>query len=262
MVYYIVTLPVTLIFIANGYGHLYYAIKLYKRYNKDHNFVNSIIVFLLWIVAGAAYPFFYSTLNASIKFFQTLSVVFICVITPLMIFVILYYQHAFIVKASPDIKKTRNVEVLLKKFDENNARAKNSKLNALKTDLHRKGLHLFPAGVIILLWIFAVYIWDGLWNQNEIWGISGEDYGRFLILTAGYSGILIFAALDYVRLSYIFKNWNIYHLLPNNVLNILSKSMKRNEIFDFIRPSALILSFVPIFFFILAYFLRQFSSRQ
>jgi len=249
VVYYILTLPVTLIFIANGFGQLHYAIKLHKKYSKDHNFINSIFVFLLWIVAGTAYPFFYSTSNANIEYFQTISMIFICVITPLIIFLILYYQHVFVAKRSPDIKKTRIAEVLLEKFDQNNSQIKNSKVNALKTDLHRKCLHLFPAGVIFSLWIFAVYIWDGLWNQNEIWGISGEDYGRFLILTAGYSGILIFAALDYIRLSCIFENRNLYHLLPDNVLNILGKSMKRNEFFEFIKPTALILSFVPIFFF-------------
>jgi dolichol kinase len=85
--------------------------------------------------------------------------------------------------------------------------------------------------------------------MNVKWGITGEEFGRFLILTAGYSGILIFAALDYVRLSYVFENRNLFYLIPDNVLILLTKSMKRKENFEFIRPTVLVLSFVPIFFF-------------
>ncbi|MFW9825259.1 MAG: hypothetical protein ACFFE4_20120, partial [Candidatus Thorarchaeota archaeon] len=103
--------------------------------------------------------------------------------------------------------------------------------------------------IVILLWVFAVYIWDYLWNANVVWGINGEQFGRFLILTVGYSGILVFGALDYIRLSFVFENHTLFHLIPNNVLNILSKSMKRKENFDFIRPTVLVLSFTPIFFF-------------
>ena len=73
-------------------------------------------------------------------------------------------------------------------------------------------------------------------------------FGRFLILTAGYSGILVFAALDYVRLSYIFENRNLYHLLPDNVLNLLTKAMKRKELFEFLKPVSMVLALVPAFF--------------
>jgi dolichol kinase len=125
----------------------------------------------------------------------------------------------------------------------------NKKSSKLRTDAHRKLLHLFPAGVVIFLWVFAVNIWEGIWNANIEWGITGYEFGRFLILTAGYSGILVFGALDYIRLSFIFEKQNLFYFIPDNVLNLLSKAMKREENFEFIRPTLLILSFTTIFFF-------------
>ncbi|MHA1658260.1 MAG: hypothetical protein ACTSUT_03935 [Promethearchaeota archaeon] len=258
MAYNIITLPVSIIFIVTGFGQLFYAIKLNKKFPDQHEFHNSFIVFFLWIIAGLMYPFYISTDNASVVSFQALSMFFICVVTPIIIFLILYYQHVFVIKKNPDIETIRGIGIFLKKFDIKNEQKENTRTlsetkdirtRALKTDLHRKALHLFPAGVILLLWVFAVYIWDGVLNQNEIWGINGEDFGKFLIITAGYSGLLVFAALDFFRLSYIFEKRNFYHLLPDNVLNLLGKAMKGPEIFNFIKPAALVLSFVPVFFF-------------
>ena len=249
MAYNILTLPVTIVFIISGTGLFYYAIKLNHKYPKEHNFINSILTLFLWITTGLIYPLFFSSNNENLIFFQILSTFFICIFTPFLIFLILYYQFRFVIKIDPDIKAKRSINVFLKEFDKEKDEKGKLRSQKLKTDMHRKALHLFPAGVIIFLWIFAVYIWDGLWNAEVIWGITGKDFGEFLILTAGYSGILVFGALDYIRLSFIFENHNLFHLIPDNVLNLLSKSMKRKENFEFIRPTVLILSFVPIFFF-------------
>lgn len=249
MGYNINTIYVTIIFIICGSGLFYYAIQLRKKFPEQHNFLNSILTFVLWITAGLIYPFFFWTDNANIRWFLSLSTFFICILTPLLIFLILLYQHEVVVRNNPDIKMRRNIEVFLNKFDEEEGELNNLRKVHLRTDLHRKALHLFPAVVIILLWIFAVYIWDGLWDADEIWGIKGEEFGLFLILTSGYSGILIFGALDYIRLSFIFENKNLYHLLPDNVLNLLGKSMKKRENFEYIKPTILVLSFAPIFFF-------------
>jgi len=247
MFFNIVSIPVTIFFIIVGCGLLCYAIRLKKKFSEEHNFMNSILTFLLWIIAGLVYPFFFSTNNSNIRFFQTLSTLFICIFTPGIIFLILYYQYQYVVKVNPNIKSRRNLETFLKNYN-NRSELTDQKTSDIKTDLHRKALHLFPVGIIILLWIFANYIWDGLWNADDLWGISGEEFGRFLILTAGYSGILVFAGLDYVRLSFIFENRNLYHLLPDNVLNILGKTIKRNEIYEYTRPAVIALSFIPIFF--------------
>jgi dolichol kinase len=67
-------------------------------------------------------------------------------------------------------------------------------------------------------------------------------------LTVGYTGIIIFAALDYIRLSHIFEKSNIYHLLPTCISNTLGKTLKKNETYEFTRPVALVLSLIPTLF--------------
>jgi len=201
------------------------------------------------MIAGILYPFYFSFNSSGILFFKILSVFFICIFTPILIGVILLYQYLFVVKKDSQIKKKKNIKIFLEHFEKNvKLNNDNYKTHSLKIDFYRKTLHLFPAGVIIILWTFSVYIWDGMWNADELWKISGEEFGRFLIITAGYSGILIFAALDYLRLSYIFEKKNLFHLIPSSLLSILSKSLKKREIFEFTKPVALVLAFTPIFF--------------
>ena len=60
--------------------------------------------------------------------------------------------------------------------------------------------------------------------------------------------MIIFAALDFVRLSYIFENSNVYHLLPDCLSNMLIKALKRNENYEFTKNAVLILSLVPLLF--------------
>lgn len=247
--YNIITFLVVILFIANGFGQLIYAIQLQRKFPKQHNFNNSILIFVLWILAAILYPLFYSTDNVNIIFFQMLATIFICVITPLILVLILFYQFQFVIKKNPDIKEKRNIKDYIKNFDKFSHEINDIRAYELKTDIHRKALHLIPAGIIIFLWIFAVYIWAGIWKANKIWGISGQDFGRFLILSVGFSGILVFAALDYVRLSYIFEKRNIYHFLPDIVSELLTKTIKRKEIYEFTKPAALVLAFVPIFFY-------------
>jgi dolichol kinase len=248
MAFNVITLPVVFLFIVNGFGQLYYAIKLKKKYPEEHNIINSYISFVLWIIAGLLYPFIYLTDNSRIRWFQALSTFFICIFTPGILFLILYYQYR-VVKKNPEIKKRRSFSFFRKEFNQKTNEGQDVKISKFKKDLYRKALHLFPASVIIILWIFAVYIWDGIWNADLIWGISGENFGKFLIITAGYSGILAFAVLDYVRLSHIFKNHNIFHLLPDNVSTLLGKALNRNELYEFTRPAVFVLALVPIFFF-------------
>jgi len=172
----------------------------------------------------------------------------ICIYAPLLILFILFYQRRFIIKNNKELKHERTIENFLEKMDSVYKGKSKNKNYPLITDLHRKAFHLIPVVVIIFLWLFAVKIWDGIWDADLFWGITGEEYAVFLILTIGYTAIFIFAALDYVRLSYIFEDRNIYHLMPNSISNILVKTLKTNEIYEFTKPVALVLSFVPIFF--------------
>jgi dolichol kinase len=247
MVYNFLTLPVTIFYIANGFAHLYYALRLKRNY-PDHNFTNSFLIFLLWIVAGLVYPLFFMRDTTQVRWFEGLSLQIICIYAPLLVFFILYYQHQIVLKKKPQLRDNRTLEKFMDRFSLMDVKNLNDRKTALKTDIHRKAFHLLPAVIIIFLWLFAVYIWEGLWNVDQFWGISGTEYGYFLILTVGYTGIIIFAALDYIRLSHIFNKKNISHLLPTCIFNTLGKTLKKNELYEFTRPVALVLSLIPTLF--------------
>ncbi len=249
MVYNIFTIPVTIFFVVNGCIQLYYGIKLKRNYPLYHNFLNTIVIFFLWILAGVLYPAFYQRDNFSVRFFEWLSMTIICIYGPLLIILILLYQYQFVIRKNPELKKERNFEYFFSKFNHSHDDAIcEEESHSFNTDLHRKIFHLLPAVLIIFLWLFAIHIWEGIWKADEFWGINGEEYGIFLILTIGYTAIIIFAALDYVRLSYIFEKRNLFHLVPQSISNLLVKTLKRKENCEFTKPVALILSLVPIFF--------------
>lgn len=247
MVYNCLTLPVTLFYISNGFAHLYFALKLKNKY-PDHNFTNSFLIFMLWVVAGVVYPLFFIRDTSQVQWFEGLALQIICIYAPLLIFFILYYQYQFVLKRKPQLRVDRAIDKFMDQFTLMDIKNLNNRKNALKTDVHRKIFHLLPAVIIIFLWLFAVYIWDEMWDADQFWGISGTEYGIFLILTVGYTGIIIFAALDYLRLSHIFNRGNIYHLLPTCISNTLGKTLKKNEIYEFTRPVALVLSLIPTLF--------------
>ncbi len=247
MVYNCLTLPVTLFYIGNGFAHLHYALKLKKKY-PDHNFTNSFLIFLLWMVAGVVFPFFFIRDTSQVRWFEGLALQIICIYAPLLVLFILYYQHQYVLKKKPNLRDDRTIDNFVDHFTLMDIKNLNNRKIALKTDFHRKAFHLLPALIIIFLWLFAVYIWDAIWDADQFWGISGIEYGLFLILTVGYTGIIIFAALDYIRLSHIFDRSNIYHLLPHCISNILGRTLKKNEIYEFTRPVALVLSLVPTLF--------------
>jgi len=248
MVFTLITLPITILFIVMGLSQLYYAIKLKRRFPKEHNFYNSFIVVLLWIVSGIIYPFLYLEDNEHIRFHQSFSMSIICIYSLLLIFSLLIYQHRVVLKDRPYLKQNRTLAKFLEKYDLISIKQNNNKSYSLRTDFHRKLFHLIPAGVIIILWNFAVHIWEGIWHADQVWGITGNDFGMFLILTIGYTGVMLFAALDIIRLSYIFENRNIYHLLPDSLSNLLIKALRRNEIYEFTKTVMLVLSMVPLLF--------------
>ena len=246
MQYNIFTIPVVLLFIGNGFGQLFYALNLKKKFPKEHNLTNSVVIFFLWLTAGFLYPLFYTTFSLNILLLQIISMLVICVFTPGILVLILLYQF-IIIKKFPALKDQRNNNYLSEMNIHSDSNTNNLKVKRFKTDVYRKLLHLFPIIIIFLLWIYAVYIWDAIWKADEVWGFDGIQYAKTLIITFGYAGIFVFAVLDYVRLSYIFPKHNLFYLLPNNVLNLLKKSLKRKEYFEFTKPASLVLAFVPLF---------------
>lgn len=247
MIYNSFTIPVTIFYICNGFAHLYYALKLKKKH-PDHNFMNSFLIFILWIVAGVIYPLFFIRDTSQTRYFQGLAFQIICIYAPLLILFILFWQYQFVLKRKPELRENRTIDKFQEQFTLMDTKNLNNRKTALNTDIHRKVFHLLPAVIIIFLWLFAVYIWAKIWHGDEFWGISGEEYGIFLIVTVGYTGVIIFAALDYVRLSHIFTKKSAYHLLPRCISNTLGKTLKKNEVYEFTRPVALVLSLVPTLF--------------
>jgi len=248
MVFNLITLPITILFIAMGFSQLFFAIKLKRMFKKDHSFINSFIIVVLWIVSGILYPFFYPRDNEFVQFHQSFSMSIICLFAPLLVFLVLLYQYKVVLKDKPELKENRTIEKFLEKYDLINVNQINDKSYSLRTDVRRKVFHLLPGLVIIILMIFAIDVWDGLWDADEIYGITGYEYGMFLILTIGYAGVILFAGIDFVRLSYIFENSNVYHLLPDCLSNMLIKTLKRNENYEFTKNVVLVLSLVPLLF--------------
>jgi hypothetical protein len=229
MVFNLIALPITILFIAIGFIQLIFAIKLKKKFPKDHNFINSFIIFLLWIISGVLYPFFYPRNSPSVQFHQSFSMSIICLFAPLLVILVLLYQSKVVLKDKTELRENRTIEKFLEKYNLVNVNQINNKSYSLRTDFHRKIFHLLPGLVIIILRIFAIDVWDGLWNADLVYGITGYEYGAFLILTIGYAGVILFAALDLIRLSFIFENSNLYHLLPDCLSNLLIKTLKKTR---------------------------------
>ena len=249
MVFNLITLPITILFMAIGFGQLFFAVKLKKKFPKDHNFINSFIIFLLWIISAVLYPYFYPRDNEFVRFHQSFSMSLICLFAPLLVLLVLLYQSNVVLKDKPELIGSRTIAKFLKKYNLMNVNQIKSKSYSLRTDFHRKIFHLLPGLVIVILRIFAVEVWDGFWNADEVYGITGYEYAMFLILTIGYAGVILFAGLDFVRLSYIFENSNVYHLLPDSLSNLLIKTLKKNENYEFTKNAVLVLSLVPLLFF-------------
>jgi dolichol kinase len=244
----LLTLPVTILFIGNAFCQLVYFLKLRKRFPNNQNLYDFILVFILWFAAGLLYPFIYSVDNEQLKLHQAVTMNVLCIYGPILVFFILFYQYNVVLKYSPHLRKDRTEENYFKIFDDINGPIASDKKYSIKTDLHRKFFHLLPALIIIILWKFATEIWAGPLGGSDAWGVSGPDYGTFLIITVGYGAIILFAAIDYVRLSFIFEK-NIYHLFPNGLLNLVIRSLKRSELRDFAKPVGMALALMPVFFF-------------
>ncbi len=247
MAYTIFLIPTVIFFVINGFGYLIYAIKLNKVFPKSQDFGNNIIIVAMWFFAGLSFPYLYTEEGLFANYFHFLMSIIVCVFAPVLIIAIVLYGYIKFVESNNKTEVDLQYEIFYQGMTERAVPEKRFNYS-LKVDIRRKSFHLLPVAVVIILWIFAVHVWDGFFHFNSFWRISGEEYGVFLILTVGFTGVVIFAALDYLRLSYIFNNVNWYCYIPRKIFNLLNNSIKEREFFSFIRPVALVLSFVPVFF--------------
>jgi len=257
MVLDIYILSVVLLTFANGFIHFYFAVKIKHKYPNESNFLNSIVISLLWFVAGVLYPFFFPIDDQFRRFYYALGAEIICIYSYAVVLFIFVVQYIFRVWRHPEVKEQRTIENFLKKFNERNEKKKldlNEKSHSISTDINRKLFHLIPPGVIIILWEFAIYFWADVFKQDVIWGITKEEYGVWLIMTIGFTAVMVFGVLDYIRLSFMFEKHSVYHLMPKNLTGIFLKTLKRDEIYELSATAALTLAFVPIFFFPISVF--------
>ncbi len=233
MNYPLLTMPVTALFVIIGLVYLYYSLKLKKKFPAEHNLLTSAATFILWLTAGIIYPLLYP----EGAFMQALSTVIIVLITPLFIILCLAIQNS-IIKKNPGLLKHRCVEGFNKLFKDNEA-----KLKITGKDLTRKTFHALPPVLLIIIWVVC----------NDYFS---ADLGRSLILTSGYTGLTLFAFLDFIRLSFINAR-KLNHLLPEGVSRMLARTMKRRELYEPLKVAPLILAMIPILFFPFAVFLSM-----
>jgi len=257
MVLNIYIISVVLLTFANGFAHFYFAVKIKNKFPKESKFLNSIIISILWIVAGVLFPFFFPIDDQFRQFYHILGAQIICIYSYAVVLFLFVVQYIFRVWRHPEIKEERTIENFIKKFNERNEKKKldlNKKSHSISTDINRKLFHLIPPGVLIILWEFAIYFWADVFNQDVIWGITEEEYGVWLIMTIGFTAVMVFGVLDYIRLSFMFEKHSAYHLIPKNLTGIFLKTLKRDEVYEISATAALILSFIPIFFFPMSVF--------
>jgi len=257
MVLNIPILCVVLLTFANGFAYFYFTFRIKKEYPEESKFLNSFVISILWFVAGISYPFFFPIDDQFRRFHHILGAHIICIYSYAVILFLFVVQYIFRVWRHPEVKKERTIDNFLKKFNERNEKKLldlNEKSHSISTDINRKLFHLIPPGVIIILWEFAVLFWADVFNQDVIWGVTEEEWGVWIIMTIGFTALMVFAILDYIRLSFIFEKRNAYHLMPKNLSGIFLKTLKRDEVYELSATAALILSLLPIFFFPISVF--------
>ena len=203
MVLNIYIIVVVLLTFANGFAHFYFAVKIKNRFPNESNFLNSIAISILWFVAGGLYPFFFPIDDQFRRFYHILGAQIICIYSYAVVLFLFVVQYLFRVWRHPEIKEERTIENFIKKFNERNDKKSldlNKKSHSISTDINRKLFHLIPPGVLIILWEFAIHFWADVFNQDVIWGITEEEYGVWLIMTIGFTGVMVFGVLDYIRL--------------------------------------------------------------
>lgn len=225
------SLAVVVLYILNGLTQLLLAVKLHRRF-IEHSFATSISTVILWFFAAFAYPFLLSKAEGALSDVSFNAFLWIVIITPLLIFAILFYQF-IILRKKPELRLERQPENLKDRLKN---KADGGSEYDFGVDLKRKLFHLVPALLIIGLYHLGIIIKDVQMSYH-------------LMITVGYSGIFVFAVLDLIRFSWLFGTTKYYELLPSKIFSILTQTMKPKELVEFIKACALILAMVPILFF-------------
>jgi len=219
------------------FGTIYLAVTIKIRHLPDKTAKdtgNEVLTSIMWFVGAAFFPFAYSpsidpVVRDAFNWFTSVAMIGIFLVILLII-----GREKILCIRNPAFAETHDYHAFIAGFDRS---------YTLRKDIMRKAFHAF-----IPVFVLAAYILGNLlvpWLGLTF--VSGHDLGIFLIINCGFGGLFLFAAADIIRLSYHFKDWHLstFHLMPTNVLEILTRRMLFNELTTFIPTVLILLSFIP-----------------
>ncbi|MFX1324503.1 MAG: phosphatidate cytidylyltransferase [Promethearchaeota archaeon] len=213
---------------------LIYIFKNKKIKLEQHLFVNEILIAVLFLLAGALFPFMYSFHSPSLSqrslnfLWLSTSTIFIL---ELGIWVCMLLYNGIIAKKNPEIMAERDYNKYCEEFN------KNFKTD-LKSEWTRKFLHLFTCFVIFFFWSLGIILNDiGFLTQ---WGLDNYSFSYWLIITVGFGFVIMFQIGDLSRL-------NKFYMLPKWAKKWYL-GMRKEEQCTFIASTPLVLSFTPFLF--------------
>jgi len=228
-------LPTSIIFIALSIAIFIYTIKNGKEKREKHNFVNEILIGMLFLFSGILFPFMYGShsehLPESTLNFLWGSTSLILVLETIVLGSILG-KRALRAKRDPEYLASRNYQEFCEDFTRNY-------VYDFKKDVERKFLHLLPVFVIFFFWTVGAIL--DAFGVLAIFGLDNYSFAYWLIIMVGFSFVVMFAFADLARL-------NAYYSIPDWAVAWYKKSVKPQELNTFISSAPLVLSFVPFLF--------------
>ncbi|MBD3338745.1 MAG: hypothetical protein GF353_06540 [Candidatus Lokiarchaeota archaeon] len=228
-------LPTTIILIGFSIFTLIYTLKNWKQKKSEHLLANEIIVAILFFVAGISYPWMIPNQSSDIS---ESGLKLIWVVTSLILslemivwFSMLVY-NIIICHLDKNQRLQRDYSEFCEKFNQN-------WVYDFKSDVGRKGLHLFTVGIIFMFW-FLGQLFESL-GLLECLGLDANSFAYWWITTIGLGFIIMFQLADLARL-------NAFFTLPKWAKNWYEKSMRKEETNTFVASTLMVLAFVPFIF--------------
>ena len=231
MVYF---LPTSIIMIGYFVITLFYTLKNFKEKKREKNLINEIAISILFLFAGASFPFLYQFHSPELEqeainllWFWS-SIIFLL---EMIIWAIILTYNTKISKRSSELMKERDYNEYKKKVLAN-------WIDDLKGELGRKVLHIFTGSVIFIFWTIGIILNEV--GFLKIVNLDVYSFSYWWIITIGFAFVIMFQIADLARLNraYMLPNWARKWYL----------SMRPKELDTFIASTPLVLAFVPFIF--------------
>ena len=227
-------LPTVIIFIGYSIVTLIYSIKNRKIKIENNLFLNEILIAILFLVSAILFPFIYQFHSPSLSkeslnflwFFTSTLLIF-----EIGAWAIVFIYNGTIAWRNPEIMAERDYNKYCEEFNKNF-------VDDLKSEVTRKGLHIFTCFVIFFFWSLGLILDDlGILAQ---WGLDNYSFSYWLIITIGFGFVIMFQIGDLIRLNkfYMLPKWSKRWYL----------GMRKEEQYTFIASTPLALSFTPFLF--------------